>query len=233
MIRFQDVFYAYEKLHPVLQGINLDIKPGLTLLVGPNGCGKSTFLNVATGVEKQDSGQVFIHGFDLWTDEVAARKNLTYLPEQPDLTPYASIREILDLVCRLRREPLKEGRDALRFFGLEQVVDRTVRELSMGQRRQAVFAACLVGTPRYILLDEPLEGMDLRVQKKILEWIEIRLQSDVHMIVVSHTVAPFVELTTRAVTFQKGRAFLFEPLPKNQLEKLGFIENLARGILPK
>jgi len=147
MIRFQEASYAYVKTDPVLKGINLEIGSGLTLLVGPNGCGKSTFLKMAAGVEKLDSGRVFIQGFDLWKDEVAARKNLAYLPEQPDLTPYASIKEILDLVCRLRKEPLKKGREALEFFGLEKVSERTVRELSMGQRRRAVFAACLIGSP--------------------------------------------------------------------------------------
>ena len=233
MIRFQDVFYAYEKTKPVLQGINLEIATGLTLFIGPNGCGKSTFLKMAAGVEKPDSGRVFIQDFDLWTDEVAARKNLAFLPEQPDLTPYASIREIVDLVCRLRREPLKKGREALEFFGLEKVSERTVRELSMGQRRRAVFAACLIGSSQYILLDEPLEGMDLGIQKKIIEWITLRLKEGVCMLVVSHSIEPFLELTTRAVTFKEGQAFLFESLPARLQVKQAFIENLAQGILSK
>ncbi len=233
MIRFVDAFYKYEKTNPVLLGINLEITSGLTLLVGPNGCGKSTLLKIAAGVEKLDSGSVFIQNFDLWTDEVAARKNLAYLPEQPDLTPYASIREILDLVCRLRREPTKKGREALEFFGIEKISEKTVRELSMGQRRRAVFAACKIGLPFYILLDEPLEGMDLRIQKKILEWIRIRLKDGVNMIVVSHSIVPFLEFVTRILTIYEGQTFLYETLPANQNEKRDFINNLAQGILPK
>jgi ABC-type multidrug transport system ATPase subunit len=233
MIRFQDVFYAYEKTKPVLQGINLEIATGLTLCVGPNGCGKSTFLKMAAGVEKPDSGFVFIQDFDLWTKEVAARKNLAYLPEQPDLTPYASIREIVDLVCRLRKEPLKKGREALEFFGLENVSERTVRELSMGQRRRAVFAACLIGSSQYILLDEPLEGMDIGVQKKIIEWITQRVKEGVCMLIVSHSFEPFLELATRAITFSENQAFLFESLPSGPQRKPAFIEKLAQGFLPK
>ncbi|MFC2160538.1 ATP-binding cassette domain-containing protein [Acidobacteriota bacterium] len=233
MIRFREASYAYENADSVLKGVNLKINPGLTLLVGPNGCGKSTFLKMAAGVEKPDSGSVFIQEFDLWSDEVAARKNLAYLPEQPDLTPYASIREIVDLVCRLRREPLEKGREALEFFGLEKVSGSTVRELSMGQRRRAVFAACLIGDSQHILLDEPLEGMDVGIQKKIIEWITRRLKEGVCLLVVSHSMDPFLELTTRALTIKEGRAFLFESLPVIQTEKLNFIKNLAQGILPK
>jgi len=233
MIRFQDVFYAYEKTEPVLEGVNLEVAKGLTLFVGPNGCGKSTFLKMAAGVEKPDSGRVFVNDFDLWSDEVDARKNLSYLPEQPDLTPYASIKELVDLVCRLRKEPLEKGREALEFFGLEKVSDRTVRELSMGQRRRAVFASCLIGSSQYILLDEPLEGMDLGVQDKIMEWITRRAKEGVCLLVVSHTIEPFLELVVRAVTFKGKQAFLFESLPEEKKKKRSFIQTLARGSSPE
>ncbi len=97
----------------------------------------------------------------------------------------------------------------------------------------AFFAACLIGSSQYILLDEPLEGMDLRVQKRIIDWITLRLKEGVCMMVVSHSIEPFLELTTRALTFKEGQAFLFETLPTNLKEKQSFIENLAQGILLK
>ena len=133
MIHFQNVSFFYEKDTPVLVGIDLEFQSGLTMLLGPNGCGKSTLLKLASGVEKPDAGQITIDGYDLWQDEVEARKNLAYVPEQPDLTPYATIREILNLVCRLRNEPLEKEMDPLEFFGLRDLASRTVRELSLGQ----------------------------------------------------------------------------------------------------
>lgn len=232
MIRFKNVSFAYKKEEKVIHSIDLELNPGCALLLGPNGCGKSTLLKLAAGVEIPESGRITINGHDLWKDEVISRKGLAYLPEHPDLTPYASIKEILDLVCRLREQSLEEGKKALEFFDLRHLAHRTVRELSMGQRRRAVFAACLVGTPSHILLDEPLEGMDRHIQKEILAWIAKHTLSGATVVVVSHAIEPFARLASQAVTVQSGRAFRFKDLPDMYEKRLAFLEQLAEGGLP-
>ncbi len=201
------------------------------MLLGPNGCGKSTLLKLASGVEKPDTGSISIDGYDLWQSEVKARKDLAYVPEHPDLTPYATIREILNLVCRLRDEPLDKGKDALKFFGLHEVASRTVRELSLGQRRRAVFAAALIGTPRNILLDEPLEGMDRMIQDDILTWVKRHVDEGAVVVVVSHTLEPFAELTTQAITIKNGRALHYPNLPVDSEKKSAFLDHLAKGMI--
>src|SRR5438067_146151 len=105
MIRLYDVSFTYSSPQPVLDSVSLDIPPGLNLLLGPNGCGKSTLLKIIAGVECPASGIARIQGFDLWKDEAEARQSLAYVPEQPDLTPYATIRDVLHLVSRLRSRP--------------------------------------------------------------------------------------------------------------------------------
>ncbi len=232
MIRFHDISFSYEKGKPVLQGIDLELQPGLTLLLGPNGCGKSTLLKLAAGVEKPESGLITIDSHDLWKDEVAARKSLAYLPEQPDLTPYASLKEILNLVCRLREEPLEKGTEALEFFGLQNVSHRTVRELSLGQRRRAVFAACFVGNQKNILLDEPIEGMDRNIQKEIISWIHRKVAAGALIVVVSHFIEPFVDVVSRAVTVKDGKAVVFKELPDTNDKKFALLEKLSIGRFP-
>lgn len=232
MIRFQNISFSYEKDEPVLEGIELEFDLGIILLLGPNGCGKSTLLKLAGGIEKPDSGFITIDGHDLWKDEVNARRNLVYLPEHPDLTPYATLNEILDLVCRLRDEPLEKGRAALRFFGLHEIGQRTVRELSLGQRRRAVFAAALVGSPKNILLDEPLDGMDRSIQKEILDWIYRRINSGSLVIVVSHFIEPFLNFVSQVVTIKNGSAVHFKKLPENFDKRRALLEDFSKGEIP-
>jgi Cu-processing system ATP-binding protein len=170
-----------------------------------------------------------VGGHDLWGDEVAARRRLAYVPEQPDLTPYATVREVLDLVRRLRGEPRESMDEALEFVGLSQLGHRSVRELSMGQRRKAVLASALIGTPRHVLLDEPLEAMDRSAREDVLAWIDRLLASGAVVLAVSHDLEPFAPRAARALTVRNGRCLLADPLPEDPTARQALLERLARG----
>jgi ABC-type multidrug transport system ATPase subunit len=229
VIRFHQASFSYRDGEPVLSGIDLEISPGLTLLLGPNGCGKSTLLKLAAGVERPGSGRIEIDGRDLWVEEAAARRDLAYVPEQPDLTPYATVGEILELVCRLRREPLQRAREALEIVGLSGLAHRSVRELSMGQRRRAVLAAARVGAPRQVLLDEPLEAMDRNARGDILAWVDQLVANGAAVVVVSHDIEPFAARTGRALALRNGRCMDAGALPEDAAERLAVLDRLARG----
>jgi ABC-type multidrug transport system ATPase subunit len=229
MIRLERVGFSYRDGQPVLAEVSVEIPAGLTLLLGPNGCGKSTLLKIAAGVEQPDQGRVEVDGHDLWTAEAEARRTLAYVPEQPDLTPYATVREILGLVCRLRGEPRQAAEQALALVGLDLLAHRSVRELSMGQRRRAVLAAARIGTPAHLLLDEPLEAMDRGAREDILAWIGERLAAGAAVVVVSHDIEPFAPLADRAFTVRDGRCLSSGELPGNPGERMVVLERLARG----
>jgi ABC-type multidrug transport system ATPase subunit len=228
MISFRQVAFSYRPREAVVAAVDLDLQPGLTLLVGRNGCGKSTLLKLAAGIERPDAGRIEVDGHDLWKAEVAARRQLAYVPEQPDLTPYATVAEILRLVCDLRGEAARSAAQALAFVGLQGQAQRSVRELSMGQRRKAVLAAALIGTPRHLLLDEPLEALDLGSRADLLAWLAERLAAGAVALIASHDLEPFAASAARVLTVAGGRCQLIEPLPANAGERLAAIENLAK-----
>jgi len=230
MIRFENVFFAYERSVPVFQSLTLALETGLTLLLGPNGSGKTTLLKLAAGVEKPDKGKIWIDKHDLWKQEVAARRDIAYLPEHPDLTPYASIREITRFVCRLRGEPLARGEEALTILEMDRVAGRSVRELSQGQRRRAVLAAAMIGRPRHLLLDEPLEAMDRRMRDYIMVWIEGRIRDGAAAVIVSHDLDSFAALSSAAVGMKDGKPEFNPSLPADAAERNTVLERFARGI---
>ncbi len=229
MIRFESVTFFYQKGEPVFKGLDLEIGTGLTLVLGVNGSGKSTLLKLAAGVEHPDAGAVFVGGCDLWKDEIAARRGLAYLPEFPDLSPYATIREICDFVCRLRGEPVVRGREALEVFGLGPYAHRSVRELSLGQKRRATLAAAWIGSPTHLLLDEPLEALDRKVREAALAWIFRLAELGAAVLVVSHEIDPFLDRAERAVGLAGGRPTVVAPLPERREDRAALLENLARS----
>ena len=229
MILLRDVRFSYRDGEAVLNGVDLEVPAGLTLLLGPNGCGKSTLLKLLAGVERPDHGAVEIERHDLWKDEVAARRYLAYVSEQPDLTPYATISDVIRLVCRLRSQPAKSGREILEKVGIAGIARRSIRELSMGQRRRAVLAAAWIGVPRVVLLDEPLEAMDRAIREEILAWIDRLIGGGACVVIATHEIEPFVGKAARALTVRAGRCQVRAPLPPDPDERLAFLESWSRG----
>jgi len=203
MIGFRDIRFSYDGHTTVLDISSLDIGAGLSIVVGPNGAGKSTMLRIAAGVERPTSGAVTIGGHDLWREEVAARQLIAYVPEHPELTPYATIADVLQLVASLRGADRSAAATALDRVGLIEVAWHTVRELSMGQRRRALFATALIGDPKVVILDEPLETMDHAMRDLICSWVRDRRQTAA-VLVATHDFEPFARDLDSAIVVQGG-----------------------------
>jgi len=229
MMVFENVTFGYEPERAVIRTACLALSPGLTLLLGPNGCGKSTLLKLAAGVERPDEGRILVDGADLWRDEAGARQRLAYLPEYADITPYASLRDVMRLVCRLRRQPIEAGERALETFGLGGEAGRSIRELSSGQRKRALFAAAFIGRPAHVLLDEPLDALDRQIADDVLGWIRERIADGATLAIVSHAIEPFAELATGALTLREGQVEHYEKLPGAFEDRFRFLDSLARG----
>jgi len=232
MISLRDVRFAYTRGTTAFACHTLDVGPGVSLLLGPNGAGKSTLLKLLSGVEQPTAGSVCVDGHDLWREEVAARAALAYVPEHPDLTPYATVREVLGLVCRLRGRPVDDGALALEAVGLRDLGDRSVRELSMGQRRRAVLAAAFIGEPTTLLLDEPLEAMDRPMRLWLTSWISDASARDATIVIATHDVEPFVRMARRAIVVAQGAARVVYPLPDEHDARLTLLDRSAHGTLP-
>lgn len=227
MIELREVRFAYADGPYAVDVRALTIPPGLSLLLGPNGAGKSSLLRVVAGVERPAGGSITIDGHDLWRDETAARRPIAYVPEQPELTPYATIHEILRLVCRLRGVSDDQGQVALERAGLAGLASRSVRQLSQGQRRRAVVAAAFVGRPTVLLLDEPFEAMDRGMREHLVDWIRTAVADGHTVVAATHEFDELMETADRALAVQQGVTTAHE-LPADRVERAALLDQLAR-----
>ncbi|MDF1506105.1 ATP-binding cassette domain-containing protein [Roseisolibacter sp. H3M3-2] len=228
MVRLRGVRVAYVRGGPpALVCDALDVAAGVTLVVGPNGAGKSTLLRVVAGVERPGAGTVELLGRDAACDKAAARRALAYVPEHPELSPYATVGEVARLVARLRGAGDAAADAPLDAAGLGELAARTVRELSLGQRRPALLAAACVAEPRVDLLDQPLEAMDRATRARVVDWVA-RLRADgAAVLLATHDVAPFAPHADRAMVDAGGAARWAPPLPDAADARVATLEALA------
>ena len=169
MITLTGVTKRYDRT-TVLDAVSLTIPRGqLTALVGPNGAGKSTLLSIASRLQAADAGTVTVDDLDLATakDDVVARR-LAVLRQDNRI---AARLTVIDLVRfgrfpyskgRLTAEDHEQVRQAVDLLELDEFRDRYLDQLSGGQRQRAFIAMVLAQGTDYILLDEPLNNLDLR-----------------------------------------------------------------------
>lgn len=137
---------------------------GVTGLLGSNGAGKSTTMNIICGVLNQTQGDVFINGVNLREDPVEAKKNIGFLPQQPPLYTDLTVGEYLRHAAFLRLvEPDKvdEAVDlALEKCSITHFRDRLIKNLSGGYQQRVGIAQAIVHNPQFVVLDEPTNGLD-------------------------------------------------------------------------
>ncbi len=137
---------------------------GVTGLLGSNGAGKSTTMNIICGVLNQTQGDVFINGVNLREKPVEAKKNIGFLPQQPPLYTDLTVGEYLRHAALLRLvEPDKvdEAVDlALEKCSITHFRDRLIKNLSGGYQQRVGIAQAIVHNPQFVVLDEPTNGLD-------------------------------------------------------------------------
>jgi ABC-2 type transport system ATP-binding protein len=146
-------------------GIDLAVTAGsLFGIVGPNGAGKTTTLSMVTGLLRPDAGKVVIHGIDVWSNPVAAKRNMGVLPDRLRLFDRLTGAQFLFYSGTLRgldRETVvARTADLAAAFGFEDALDRLVTDYSAGMSKKIALAAAMIHSPRLLVLDEPFESVD-------------------------------------------------------------------------
>ena len=156
----RDLAVAYDG-RCIFSGVDLDLGPGVYALTGRNGTGKSTLLRLLAGAQRPAQGQISIAGHDLVRQPIAARRQLSYAPDENPAYPFMTGGDVLRLVAAAKSTAPGPVVDSLvAAFGLAPFLDERVDALSLGTQKKLLLAATWVGAPDVILLDEPSNGLD-------------------------------------------------------------------------
>ena len=148
-----------------IRDINIEItRNGIYGLLGSNGAGKSTTMNIICGVLKQTEGDVYIKGINLRENPVEAKKHLGFLPQKPPLHMDLTVEEYLVHCANMRLIPPHKVQEAVKDVmgrcGISHFSQRLIRNLSGGYQQRLGIAQAIIHNPDFVVLDEPTNGLD-------------------------------------------------------------------------
>ena len=207
MIQVQGLTKLYGEFVAV-KDLDFSVAPGEILgLVGPNGAGKTTTLRCMVGILRPSGGSVAIEGHDVMTDPVEAKRRLAWLPDEPHLFDYLTVREHLALTARLYQVEGAEarGQTLLEELELTDKADVLPGELSRGMKQKLAIACGLLHEPHALFFDEPLTGLDPLGIRRMKATIVERARRGAAIVVSSHLLHLVEEIANRVLILQNGR----------------------------
>ena len=193
-------------------------------LLGPNGAGKTTFLNILAGTVIKNSGTVNVWGYDLDKNPRQVRSSIGIVPQEVNLDPFFSPKNILELQAGLYGIPKKDRitDTILKLVSLEKQANSYARSLSGGMKRRLLIAKAMVHRPPILVLDEPTAGVDVQLRKNLWSNVRTLNKQGVTIILTTHLMYEAQEMCNRIAILNKGN-----------LIKLDTTENLLNSIKTK
>jgi ABC-type lipoprotein export system ATPase subunit len=209
MILLKDVVKTYDlgkgSSVTAVSGISLEVCPGdFAMIVGRSGSGKTTLLNLAGGLTRPSSGEVFLDGVDLWKlddqeQSYLRNKKIGFVFQFPSLIPTLTVLENVFLPVIFNRkhdadEARRRAKSLLETVGLADKLAVFPRQLSAGQQQRVVIARALMNEPEIILADEPTSNLDEKTEKEIMDLFhDLHSRLGLTIVLVTHTTQLLAE----------------------------------------
>jgi|CXWL01.1.fsa_nt_gi ABC-2 type transport system ATP-binding protein len=222
MIRVQNLVKAFGDRRAV-DGISFTIEEGeIVGFLGPNGAGKTTTIRILTCYMPATSGAASVAGHDVFTDSMAVRRKIGYLPESTPLDVNMRVREYLDFRGKLRGLQRPERITAIKRVAdlcwLGDFIDRPIYQLSKGMKQRVGLADALLHDPKVLILDEPTIGLDptqIRETRNLIQELAKR-----HTVFLSSHILPEVEATCKRTIIIAGGKIVASGSPAELRERI-------------
>lgn len=200
---------------PILLGVNLNLQRGEAIgLLGPNGAGKTTCFSIITGLVSPDMGKIWLDGHDITALPMyrRARLGIGYLPQEASIFTGMNVEENIRAVLEMV-EPSQEKREQvidtlLDEFSISHLRQSPAVALSGGERRRVEIARALATSPHFLLLDEPLAGIDPIAMNEIRELIIHLKERGIGVLITDHNVRETLDIVDRAYILHNGQVLM-------------------------
>jgi len=226
MIEVKDIIKSYgngESRFQALRGISLEIQDGdFVAVLGASGSGKSTFLNVISGLERPDSGKVFYDTTDitlLSDNELTAfrKENIGFIFQQYYLLANMSVEKNVKMGADLAGN--KDYKNVIEAVGLGEKLHKYPSELSGGEQQRVSVARALAKKPKVLFLDEPTGALDEQTGRQVLDYIcKLKSKYDFTIVMVTHNV----NIAQMAKTVIKMNSGKISKIYKNEVQKSAY-----------
>lgn len=228
MIEIKDVNYSYSDVI-ALKNINLTIKQGEAVaLMGANGCGKSTLLKLINGIVSPDSGTYYFQGEDITSKKLQNSKFSKQLHQKIGFVFQNSETQLFcssvfdEIAFGPRQMGLKETEvskrvyDCLELMNIQNYKDRIPYHLSGGEKRKVAIACVMSLNPEVLVLDEPMNGLDPKTQRWLVEFLNKLNKAGKTLIISTHNLELVHEISNRAILFDETHTIVAD-LPTDEL----------------
>jgi len=203
-----DVTKVYRGGKRAVDGITLDLNPGMIGLLGPNGAGKSSLMRIAATVTRPTSGRVLFQGEDVVAHPNALREALGYLPQDFGVYPNLTAREFLTYLAAAKGLSARSAKaridELIQLVNLTEALKRPLGKYSGGMMRRVGIAQALLGDPKVIIVDEPTAGLDPEERVRFRNLLS-DLSAERVVLLSTHIVSDVDSVAADIVVVAKGR----------------------------
>lgn len=210
-LRAQNIGKSFKK-RPILRGVDITVSRGEAVgLLGPNGAGKTTSFYIISGLLRPDYGTIYLDGRDVTELPMyrRARLGIGYLPQEASIfrgmNVEQNIRSVLELIEPVREKRENQLESLLAEFSISHLRRTPSIALSGGERRRVEIARALAGKPNYIMLDEPLAGIDPIAVGDIRDLVSHLKDRGIGVLITEHNVRETLDIIDRAYILNEGR----------------------------
>ena len=228
----------------ILKGVHFEIQRGeIFALLGSNGAGKTTIVNILSTLMIPDSGDVRVCGYDIMRESGKVRQSISLTGQFAAVDGILTGRENLVLIAKLRgvKNPDSLADDLLERFGLREAADKRASLYSGGMTRRLDIAMSLIGTPDVIFLDEPTTGLDPEARIEVWKTVKELSKSGTTILLTTQYLEEAEQLADKIAILQGGHIIadgtldelkkLFPPAKKEYIEKQPTLEEIFLAIV--